>query len=292
MKYHPFKGGTPVLKRGDKGPEVVKLQKTIQELGYSLPRWGADGDLGTETLGALALLLQAHGKHFDDDDNTVTAKELEFVYKLASKEESLPEVDQFFDLREESDKKYIMGRRSWKDVTGICLHQTACVLGEKPSRWATIGAHNGVTRGGKVIWMHDHDLVIVHGNGWNAQTVGIELDGTYAGVEGDIRTFWRPADEPNLQPQSPTEALVKSAQATIRWIVDEVARHGGKIKVLVAHRQASKDRQSDPGSAIWQQVALPLHKELGLTDGGVGFKIGSGYPIPESWDPRCKNQKY
>ena len=42
---------------------------------------------------------------------------------------------------------------------------------------------------------------------------------------------------------------------------------------------------------MWQRVAVPLHAELGLTDGGVGFAIG-GYPIPESWDARCKGVKY
>lgn len=197
------------------------------------------------------------------------------------------------DLRAEaadSDRGY--DRRRWSKVTGICLHQTACVLGERALRWQNVGAHIGVTRGGKVIWLHDFTKLVIHGHGWNAQTVGIEMDGTYAGVEGDLRTFWRPKDDPDRKPQSPTPELLESTRATIRWIVDTVAANGGRVKVLVAHRQSSNQRDSDPGSAIWQAVALPLHKELGLTDGGPGFKIGTGSPIPVEWDPSRTKWRY
>jgi hypothetical protein len=118
------------------------------------------------------------------------------------------------------------------------------------------------------------------------------MDGTYAGVEGDDRTFWRPAAERSRQPQSPTPELVEAAKAAVRWIRDEVARHGGRLELLVAHRQSSQNRQSDPGSALWQQVAMPLHAELGLSDGGPGFRVGTGYPIPERWDPSRTGIKY
>ena len=41
-----------------------------------------------------------------------------------------------------------------------------------------------------------------------------------------------------------------------------------------------------------QQIALPLHEELKLTDGGIGYKLGTGLAIPEKWDPRCKGIHY
>jgi hypothetical protein len=78
----------------------------------------------------------------------------------------------------------------------------------------------------------------------------------------------------------------------VRWIKDVVEGHGGKLELLVAHRQSSGERQADPGSALWKGVALPLHAELGLTDGGIGFKLDTGLGIPESWDPRCKGIRY
>ena len=43
------------LKRGNKGPLVTELQNDLLQLGYQLPRFGADGDFGAETQAALLL---------------------------------------------------------------------------------------------------------------------------------------------------------------------------------------------------------------------------------------------
>jgi N-acetyl-anhydromuramyl-L-alanine amidase AmpD len=200
----------------------------------------------------------------------------------------------FHDLRSAASQSNIGGRRAWKQITGIVLHQTAVVFGEKPTRWTSVGAHLGVTRGGQVVWMHDFEKIVWHGNGFNGFTIGIEVDGTYAGIEGDDRTFWRPQSDPNRKSQMPTDELVDAAQATVRWICAEVARHGGRVERLLAHRQASKERQSDPGSALWRRVARPLFtdNDLALTDGGPGYKVGTGYPIPEAWDETRKGVRY
>jgi N-acetyl-anhydromuramyl-L-alanine amidase AmpD len=278
------------MRRGDQGDNVRQFQKALVELGYDLPRWGADGELGAETLDALARFLRDHGTPIDDDASVVSDAELALVQKVLTAIRDAPLGPQlvggrFHDLRPLAAQRGIGGRRPWNQVTGVTLHQTACVLGEKPQRWATVVAHLGITRGGQVIWMHDFEKIVWHGNGFNGSTIGIEMDGTYAGIEGDDRTFWRPSDEPDRKPQAPTTELVEAAKATVRWICQEVARHGGRIQRLVAHRQASNQRQSDPGSALWKQVATPLHAELDLSDGGPGYTVGDGYPIPEAWDP-------
>lgn len=177
-------------------------------------------------------------------------------------------------------------RRPWSEVTGICLHQTACLLGEREGRWDSVGCHVGITRGGRVIWLHDFDRIVAHGNGWNAQTVGIEIDGLYAGVEGDPRTVWDDPSTPNRETgMALTPETAEAAKQTIRWIAQRVLAHAGRVRALVAHRQSSKSRRNDPGSAIWQAVALPMHAELGLSDGGAGFKLGDGRPVPREWDP-------
>jgi N-acetyl-anhydromuramyl-L-alanine amidase AmpD len=192
----------------------------------------------------------------------------------------------FHDRRKHSSPKHDHGKR--KSPTGICLHQTACLLGERPERWDTVGAHIGITRAGKVIWLHAFDRLVWHGNGWNRGTIGIEIDGLYAGVEGDERTVWNDPSTPHReQGMTLTIEAERAALDVIRWICREVPG----IKALVAHRQSSQDRRNDPGSAIWQRVALPMHAELGLSDGGVGFKL-DGYAIPEVWDPRCRGVRY
>ena len=45
--------GSRLLKKGRKGDDVKMLQELLLELGYSLPGYGADGDFGDETEGAV-----------------------------------------------------------------------------------------------------------------------------------------------------------------------------------------------------------------------------------------------
>ena len=45
--------GTRTLKKGSKGADVKALQEFLLQLGYSLPRYGADGDFGGETASAI-----------------------------------------------------------------------------------------------------------------------------------------------------------------------------------------------------------------------------------------------
>ena len=200
---------------------------------------------------------------------------------------------QIIDRRREARPSIATWPRPWSKVTGICLHQTACNMGERPERYDTLNVHYVVTRAGKIIQLHDLTTATAHGNGWNNQTVGIEIDGLYAGVEGDSSTVW---DDPSTPSKETAQALTcetrESCKALIRHIVSATAIYGGKLGVLVAHRQSSSSRRNDPGSAIWTHIALPISAELGLTDGGIGFKLDTGYPIPESWDPRCKGIKY
>lgn len=282
------------LTKGDSGMDVMALQTTLMNLGCPLPKWGADGSLGSESLLAASLLLEQHGKKFNADKSSLSSKELSFIYGLKAKHQDVPMPSNLYDIRKTAGRMHVTARRSWKDVTGICLHQTACVLGERARRWDNVGCHVGITRKGKKIWIHEFDWRVVHGNGWNAQTVGIEIDGQYEGVEGDLKTFWRPKSKPHLKPNKLSTASIDATMEAIVWICNEVEAHGGRVKVLVAHRQSSSTRRSDPGSAIWQRIALPMHADLGLKlkDGGKGFKIGKGRPIPEAWNPKYKGIKY
>lgn len=179
------------------------------------------------------------------------------------------------------------------EVTGICLHQTACLLGERPERWLNVGAHYGVTRGGKRLRLHDETDRIVHGNGFNARCVGIEGDGTYAGIEGDLRTVWDdPTTKYREQGMDLPDPFIAAYLETCRAIIRRVHDAGGAIKFILAHRQSSESRQNDPGEGIWKRVALVIMKEFGLHDGGVGFKVDDGRPIPEAWDPSKVGIRY
>lgn len=190
--------------------------------------------------------------------------------------------------------------RSWMSTKGITLHQTACDMGERAERYDTMGAHWGVLRSGRIIRLCDHNRIVHHAQGWNAQCVGIEVNGLYAGMEDDpetaldesMRTTWDDPTTPTREkPQAVTEQSMRSLRMLCRFIAWDIEEHGGRLKVLSAHRQSSMDRPNDPGEAIWKAAAIPVSAELGLTAGGYGFEIG-GKAIPECWDPRAKGIRY
>lgn len=51
----------PTLRKGSKGEYVTLLQTKLIQLGYSLPKYGADGDYGNETINAVKQFQRDHG---------------------------------------------------------------------------------------------------------------------------------------------------------------------------------------------------------------------------------------
>lgn len=195
--------------------------------------------------------------------------------------------------------------RPWSEVRGICLHQTACEMGESETRYDRLNIHFVVTRTGKILRLYDLTTAVCGGNGWNNQCVQIEFDGLYPGLEDDpstvqvneaIKTTWDDPSTPFREtPQQVTTDAMERGRHLVQWIDEEVRRNGGQLRVIVAHRQSSGDRPTDPGEMIWKEVAVPMHDTLQLSDGGIGFKLedgAGGKSIPEQWDPRCVGIPY
>ena len=53
------------IKMGAKGDAVKRLQEQLLALGYQLPKWGADGDFGEETLAAVKAFQKDRGLEVD-----------------------------------------------------------------------------------------------------------------------------------------------------------------------------------------------------------------------------------
>lgn len=53
--------GSRLLKQGRKGDDVRILQELLMELGYALPKYGADGDYGSETIAAVKAFQKDNG---------------------------------------------------------------------------------------------------------------------------------------------------------------------------------------------------------------------------------------
>ena len=50
----------PTIKKGSKGADVTKLQTLLMKKGYALPKYGADGSFGAETLNAVKNFQKDH----------------------------------------------------------------------------------------------------------------------------------------------------------------------------------------------------------------------------------------
>jgi peptidoglycan hydrolase-like protein with peptidoglycan-binding domain len=60
------------LRQGNKGNEVEELQKLLMKHGYDLPRYGADGDFGNETLAAVKAFQADKGLEVDGAVGPIT----------------------------------------------------------------------------------------------------------------------------------------------------------------------------------------------------------------------------
>ena len=58
-------GTRATIRKGSKGDDVKTMQEALLKLGYSLPKYGADGDFGSETLAALKAFQEKNGLTVD-----------------------------------------------------------------------------------------------------------------------------------------------------------------------------------------------------------------------------------
>ena len=68
--------GSRQLMEGSTGSDVKAMQELLMQLGYKLPRYGADGDFGSETLAALTAFQKDHGVKTDGKYGEETHKAL------------------------------------------------------------------------------------------------------------------------------------------------------------------------------------------------------------------------
>lgn len=286
------------LKKGSQDPHVRIAQQQLIALGFGLPRFGADGVLGGETLSAYGAFLVSQGLRSPTDEHpkSITpagAAALATAHSALTLAGATPAIADERANHPHSGRSVATPFRTWSKITAVVLHQTAAKIGEKLASWHSVPIHFAVTRAGKIIQLYDLTEVCNHANGLNGRSVGIEIDGWYAGIEGRPDTLWQPGGAgPPRQPMDLPTAQADSAKALVQWIVSSVAGNGARVTHIHPHRQASSDRRSDPGSVIWQTVGRWAQTNLGLLDGGPNFTVGTGLKIPQAWDPRYVGNRY
>lgn len=271
-----------------------KVQRALLDMGYRLPRYGADGWWGDET--------EAACDQFCEDHDIPDAVPYESVsWRLLEVHDAVQRVGPFpgIDSRGQAEAEDVAGRRKWSEIDSLLVHQMATVFGgDKFARIPRISANCSVTVRGEALRMHDPLSWVWHAQGFSKRSIGIEIEGYYSGVEGEPRTFWKPKSKPDRRPMVLTPAVIQGALDVMRWYVRIVEAHGGKITTMLTHRQAYPSKPSDPGEAIYKAICLPIMDEFGLSGGdeyraaysylkrGRWVHVKPGRPVPNQWDSR------
>lgn len=271
------------LSVGTQSPEVKKLQETILKLNpRALPRWGADGDLGSETMHAVAILLNDEGVI---EDSILSDQEIARVYALLSPTvlPSLP--PGYVDLRGKASKEERRSKRPITKVTALGWHQTDVDASNEEVRYLGTPVHYVIPRDGRILHLHDEEWLTWGGHSINGFAIHIEIEGRLLGVEGDPKTYRKYHTDAGRPAQSLTSEQIDAGFLLGLYLQKKIAALGGRLLYSVAHRQGTDVRQPDPGSAVWQQIVLELEKRHSIMTLPENT-WGKGMPIPKEWDPR------
>ena len=192
--------------------------------------------------------------------------------------------------------------RKPSQVDTIMLHQTACTFGKRSDqltrhhRALGVACHNLAFADGVMVRANPLSWYVYHGNGFNSRSLGVEAEGSFPGLmddpdtprREDLATHW--GDDGKMT--EVTDLLVETTCLAISDLVKRALIWGAEIRYIVAHRQGSANRRSDPGEGLWKRVVLDWAvPELGLETRPDWVK-GSGYPVPKAWDSQAGVGRY
>ena len=179
-------------------------------------------------------------------------------------------------------------------VTGIGIHQTACVFGpsgdidRRNRRALNVPCHALAFRDGTFVTAFPMNWYVYHGNALNEFTYGLECEGQYPGLPDDPTTPKR-EDEQTTWGGDPTpldDLAIETFRAALKHLYEEGLKLGSPLQYVWAHRQANGVKVSDPGYGIWKHVVLDYAvAKLGLKTQPEKF-WRDGKPVPPQWDPK------
>ena len=178
------------------------------------------------------------------------------------------------DLTAKADKRERKSIRDPKKVNALVLHQMACCFKVKDplTRFLKMAPHFAILPDGRILQLHPITAYTWASNGFNKGSVAVEFAGNFPNTRGK---WWNEKEAGKNQ-------VTKEQIEAGRYLVRHLIRTMGLTHIL-AHRQSSATRENDPGPDIWRHVGQWAVDNLGLKDGGPGFKVGDGNPIPDLW---------
>jgi len=272
------------LQIGDRGAAVRRLQELGDLLGYDYG--DNDGVFGLQTDRVVHDLQQSLGVCQDGIVGPITWRA---ILNQANGEPGHASVDDLgiHDIsKSHKPPKLFAHLRPWSSIIGVTLHQTGCEMPLQPLGWSRVNAHYGVSRLGTPILINRPEDMIWHAQRLSPTTIGIEIDGNYEGVEGLRSTLWAPGGGPaTLHPWA-----IDACNAIYRDIAERFEAAGQEWLAVYGHRQSSRTRRGDPGSAIWQAVGVPWRKRLACDARQCRQAFGKGRPVPRVWDANGKGE--
>ena len=187
--------------------------------------------------------------------------------------------------------------RAYSSISGITMHRTGCVIGNRYEQHAKTNAHVAVSMDGNIYLMHPFTLGIFACHDGNAGepssfTISVEFDGNPEGYPNQKMIVQKkqmkdgkilPKYKEQIGPHPITPEQVKASKVLLKIMVDEVSKGGGTINKILAHRQTTSERDSDPGWEAWKKIAIPWQKTIGAIDTKY-YRIRTGSTIPKVWD--------
>lgn len=184
--------------------------------------------------------------------------------------------------------------RDPKIVTGIGIHQTACVFGpsndidRRNRRALNVPCHALAFRDGTFVTAFPLPWFVYHGNALNEFSYGLECEGKYPGLPDDPTTPQR-EDEQSTWGGNPTpldDLAIETFRAALKYLYEEGMKLGSPLQYVWAHRQSNGQKPSDPGYGIWKHVVLDYAvAKLGLkTQPEKVWRDGK--TVPPQWDPK------
>ena len=194
------------------------------------------------------------------------------------------------DKTDVSDKTLKKGVRLAGNVDAAILHQTAFSRGNNPSSYLKVNAHFVVLPGGLVLQLHPILDLLWASNGFNDRGIAIEFVGNFPTEKG---IYWQ-GDKYGRHTLAVEQ--INSGRDLLRYLANTADigfvfahRQGYATDARVAghppakHSEYDNERSNCPGPDIWFNVGEWALTQLMLSDGGPGFKVMDGDPIPDSW---------
>lgn len=179
----------------------------------------------------------------------------------------------------------------------LVFHQMAFARNDDPYSYRKVIAHFTITPDGSIGQNHPITDVLNASSGFNTGGIAVEFAGNFPKKPRSTnpKDFYKPLpfeyEKDGVVKQHKgfgmdqlTDAQIESGRNLIVYLKEfALPAIGGDLTTLLAHRQSWWSRANDPGPDIYGNIVQWGLNELDLSDGGPGFTVLSGEPIPDFW---------